>query len=49
MYKIHPNHENSQPVVVCNFVEKQQILMPFSPLDFKMNGVCEGLSLIHLA
>jgi len=24
---------------VCNFIENQQILMPFSPkLDFKMNG-----------
>jgi len=40
-------------MVVCvfihNFIKNQQISMQSSLLDFKINGVCDGMNVTHLA
>jgi len=38
-----------QPLVVCNFVKIQQILMLFSLLDLEMNDMHDSVKFAHLA
>jgi len=38
----------SQLIFLCNFVKNQRILTPFSRLDLKMKGTCDGINLTYL-
>ena len=36
--------KRSQLIFVCNFVEYQQIFVPFSLIDLEMNGTCDSIT-----